>query len=363
MRIGVLSPWDLDAPESWSGVCQPAVRALGDIAQVTKLQAPIVTDALVDRVLAKLLGYLGVTYLPSDAFLTAYKKKKAVEKLLAKADVDLVLSLAASKESLGVPRTKPLVQITDSSFTAMVEGYFNGKKLSRLTRFQGAALDRLVAKRSKAYCVASQWSKEQIMRDTGLAADAITVVPFGPAVLPQEPKTGGTGTAGLKLLFVASHWERKGGDTALAAFAAAHELRPDLSLTIVGSEPRGAQPGVTYLPRVPQAELSRLYLSHDALLEPTQASAGGVVVTDALNHGLPVIATMIGGIPSIVEDGKTGWLVPTEDSAEHIKEVLLGLTPSQVASFSEAAWHASETRLNWAVWAKTVRAVCAELMR
>ncbi len=59
--------------------------------------------------------------------------------------------------------------------------------------------------------------------------------------------------------------------------------------------------------------MADLYAAHDVLLEPARANAGGVTLTDATASGLPVVATRTGGVPSIVDDGVTGFLVDADD--------------------------------------------------
>jgi glycosyltransferase involved in cell wall biosynthesis len=68
-----------------------------------------------------------------------------------------------------------------------------------------------------------------------------------------------------------------------------------------------------------------LIAAADLLILPSLAEAFGLVLTEALYLGTPVVATRVGGIPEIVDDGIDGTLVPPADSralAQAILELL-----------------------------------------
>jgi glycosyltransferase involved in cell wall biosynthesis len=60
----------------------------------------------------------------------------------------------------------------------------------------------------------------------------------------------------------------------------------------------------------------------DLLVLPSLAEAFGLVLTEALYLGTPVVATRVGGIPEIVDDGIDGALVPSEDSDALARTIL-----------------------------------------
>jgi glycosyltransferase involved in cell wall biosynthesis len=63
------------------------------------------------------------------------------------------------------------------------------------------------------------------------------------------------------------------------------------------------------------ADPGPLYLAADALIVPSLWNeAFGRVVVEALGWGTPVIATAVGGMRELFEDGREGWLVPKADA-------------------------------------------------
>lgn len=67
-----------------------------------------------------------------------------------------------------------------------------------------------------------------------------------------------------------------------------------------------------------------LMAAADLLVLPSLAEAFGLVLTEAIYLGTPVVATRVGGIPEIVEDGRDGILVPPADSPA-LAEAISGL--------------------------------------
>lgn len=76
----------------------------------------------------------------------------------------------------------------------------------------------------------------------------------------------------------------------------------------------GLQTVVEYLgPRYGEAK--RLtFASADIFAFPTYNDAFGLVLLEAMSHGLPVVSTVEGAIPDIVQEGVTGFLVPRKDA-------------------------------------------------
>jgi len=52
----------------------------------------------------------------------------------------------------------------------------------------------------------------------------------------------------------------------------------------------------------------------DLVVVPSRVEAFGLTALEALALSRPVIASHVGGLPEIVRDGQTGWLVPPDDA-------------------------------------------------
>jgi glycosyltransferase involved in cell wall biosynthesis len=131
-----------------------------------------------------------------------------------------------------------------------------------------------------------------------------------------------TSTEGLHLVFVGRLVPIKGLRVLMEAFAAAREKVPGLRLTLVGDgadrahlETLAAPYGedVRFTGYLDQDGVAATLSQADALVLPSFAEGVPVVLMEAMASGKPVIATQVGGVSELVEDGVSGFVVPPGD--------------------------------------------------
>jgi glycosyltransferase involved in cell wall biosynthesis len=130
-------------------------------------------------------------------------------------------------------------------------------------------------------------------------------------VAPRAPVIG----------FVGRIEPRKGVVDLIAAAPAIRASAPDAQIVIVGDDPWGAFPeylaevrAATDVIHVPWQENAAGLMRHlDVLVAPSHQEPFGTVLSEAMAVGTPVVATRVGGLAEVVDDGVTGLLVEPGD--------------------------------------------------
>ncbi|MCY3968303.1 MAG: glycosyltransferase family 4 protein [Acidobacteria bacterium] len=193
------------------------------------------------------------------------------------------------------------------------------------------ALGRITARRADVRLAPSQVTAAEIERDYGVAGvEVVPNVTGAPLDLPDEDEPRESRVDELVeepfLLAVGRLRIRKGFEILLRAVATAHGRghRPRLivagdgerreSLSVLARE-LGLGTSVHFAGRCSRTEVARLRRRATALVVPSTYEGMPLVVLEAMGDAVPVIASAVSGIPEVVVDGETGWLVPPERSS------------------------------------------------
>lgn len=197
-----------------------------------------------------------------------------------------------------------------------------------------------------AFVVAiSSYGRSQLMRWADFAHwSRIKVVHCGinPARFTEvTPLPQGAG----RMVAIGRLSEQKGQLLLIEALSQAVQRAPDLHLTLVGDgELRGAieaavlQHGlaahVTMTGWLDEAGVREALSQSHALVLPSFAEGLPMVVMEAMAAARPVLATSIAGIPELVRQGETGWLVPAGDAAG-FAEAMVSLAATPEATLTQ----------------------------
>lgn len=160
--------------------------------------------------------------------------------------------------------------------------------------------------------VASSFTKQTLDNYPGQLAP-ITVIPYGfPPVITGRVYES-LENRPLKLLFVGGLSQRKGIANLLEAV---DQLGDAVTLTIVGHKAvedcvplNEALKRHKYIPSLPHEEILKIMGEQDVFVFPSLFEGFGLVITEAMSQGTPVITTNRTAGPDLIEDGKNGWLV------------------------------------------------------
>ena len=234
-----------------------------------------------------------------------------------------------------------------------------------------------------AICVSCSEEERQFLRLYGEPAGKIEIIAPGVehAFFAPGDRGGARNALGLPadcpvLLFVGRIQPLKGPDVAVRALAELH--RPDALLLIVGGasgleggdELRhvqrlitelGVESQVRFVEPQPHHILSTYYRAADVVLVPSRSESFGLVALEASACGIPVVASGVGGLLTLVDHGETGFLVPERDPglyARYISEILDDPYRARLMGEHGAA---RASRYTWGFAAARLRRVYADL--
>lgn len=187
---------------------------------------------------------------------------------------------------------------------------------------------------------------------------------FQPLDRAEARKKIGYGEERL-VLFVGRLERLKGVEVAIRALALLRDREHgDVRLLVLGEDARNGQESerdrlkaiaetvgmgdrVDFLGSVAHHELPFFYSAADVLVMPSYSESFGLVALEAQACGLPVVASGVSGLRSVVRDGVTGHLIDAHDPAEYARALGRLLDSPEVARQMGRHGHLLAQRFSW----------------
>jgi glycosyltransferase involved in cell wall biosynthesis/peptidoglycan/LPS O-acetylase OafA/YrhL len=384
LRIAYVSIQPADDINAWSGLNHNIANCLRQQGARLEMVGPLANGPRI--FLSKVRAYLlrlatGRRELwTRDLRLMRYYAAETARRL-RKLDCDLVFSPGTEAITyLPADIEKPVVFWTDAPFGAMLNYYPWYTGLGERCIRDGLSSDTEALRRAALGIYSSEWAVRMAVEKHAGSEDRLGIVPFGSNLKSSVEESQVDALVAQRLerpwriLFVGVEWERKGADTVLAAVTELNRLGHPSEMIVVGCQPPER---VLPLPAFVKLEgfidkrsdegrrkMAELYRSTLFFFMPSIAEAFGVVFCEAGAHAVPCLATLTGGIPTIIRNGVNGHLLPPgAPAADFVREILRIAEPDTYRRMAHDTLRAYRERLNWEVSGRRLMELLREAMR
>lgn len=246
-----------------------------------------------------------------------------------------------------------------------------------------ARMRRMALRRADVVLAPSKYTADHVAAVQGVATEKIRVLPWAldpqfEALAPQAAKAAAPADFPEgRVVLTVGRWradERyKGMDTLITALPRLLPRWPEVQLAAVGegddrdwlenlANKNGVRRHVHFLSGLSYAELAACYAHCEIFALPSKGEGFGLVYLEAMACGKPVIGGAHGGAPEVIEDGRTGYLVPHGDAA-HLATAIETLLsdPALEQEMGRRGKERVENEFRFSVFAKSFKKILREL--
>jgi glycosyltransferase involved in cell wall biosynthesis len=288
---------------------------------------------------------------------------KQVQRKLKETDPDVLLSFSGIPLAL-LKTDKPIVLWADAVFADIIDFYPEFSNMAKNTIKNGHKMEKAILDKCAHIVYSSEWAARGAMENYGIPREKIDVIPYGANIdinwnystvkeIIESKKSNH-----CKLLFVGVDWQRKGGNKAIEVANILHSKGIPTELHLLGSKPDDNRNLPSYVKahgfvsketKAGKQLIHELIHSSHFLILPTMADCTPIVFAEFNSYGIPCLTTKVGGIPTVIKDGKNGKLfdrdAPAEDYADYIKSLFDNYQDYKKLAYS--SYKEYTERLNW----------------
>jgi len=372
LKIVYISIEDSDDIKAWSGTIFAIKKSLinttrAEIIVIDKLKTKPSITAFLLKIISKFTGkYYDLKR--SKAVLKHYAKE--IKNRLPK-EYDCIIA-SSSLPITYLNQDKPLSFYTDATFHAMLDYYFPKSKWANQSIEMGNYHEQMAINKANTIFYASDWAKQDAISFYSADPKKIKIVLFGAntAYRITEDKlqkiiNNRTQNGTIRLLFVGVDWERKGAEIVVNTSKLLIESGKKVQLDMVGIPKLPLKENPSFINNhgfinknnsLEQEKLNKLYLEADFLFVPSRQECLGIVFAEANTFALPAISTNTGGIPSIINNGISGYTLDINANANEYKDLILELVANKekYTNLALNAYQLAKTTSNWEVIGNTI---------
>jgi phosphatidylinositol alpha-mannosyltransferase len=346
MRIGIVSPYSLDTPGGVQNHVHDLAETLISLGHYVNVLAPAADDEELPRYVTPAGRAVPVRYNGSVARLSFGPiSATRVRRWITNGRFDVL--------HVHEPITPSLSMLAVLSARGPVVATFHTAMTRSRTMAAAQGLLQIVLEKITARIAVSALARRVQVEHLGGGAweipNGVAVARFAGAQpldgWPGMPPEQGGGAIGFLGRFTE---ERKGFPVLAEAYATLAADRPGLRLLVAGPGeaeelyemlPAELHDRVTFLGKVSESDKARMLRSVDIYVAPnTRGESFGMILTEALAAGAPVVASDLDAFRRVLDGGRAGALVPVGDAAALATELGRLLDdPDRRAAYREAA--------------------------
>lgn len=285
----------------------------------------------------------------------------------------VVVAMAMTSELLFLPSRLKLVLYGDIIKTYLIHNYPDFIDCLSLSKREMQWIEKMVMKKSKIVVFPSNWALELAEKQYNLKGN-IKVIAYGPIVEDEYDDafiTQRLAESRLRVLFVSTNWQRKGGEFVVGFVQnLLEEINYQVEINIVGEgtidfvSPRLTVVGHGRLNKE-KSEDMQTYLevlkTTDFLILPTMADTTPVSIIEAMCFGIPVITTEVGGIPEMLVGSDAGLITDGSNYPEMTSWVQHRFKNEAYVRSSRASRSLYLEKYNWNHWHQGMHKLIEEI--
>jgi glycosyltransferase involved in cell wall biosynthesis len=372
MRVGFITEFDpknkKEFQKAYSGTLWYTLKELEHQGIEIEYLGPANQDILA-KFISKSIGLinrLGIKP-PIKALYNPYILKrmaKRVKQLIRNKKIDIILT-QSSIITAYFKSSIPIVYWRDATFADLYGSYEGYTNIHPISIKWAHEHERIAMNNAALNIFSGENAYQSAINRYKIAPSKVIVIPYGAnheyklTKKDIEQFIKNRLKDKCHLLFIGKDWKRKGGDIAIEICKLLNKRGIPTTLDIIGyfendseipsyinihgfidkHSPKGCQ------------KMRKLFEDAHFFILPSRADCTPIVLNEACSFGVPCITSSVGGIPTIIKNGKNGYLFPANSSASVYTNCIEKLFSNydDYIKLAENSFKEYEKRLNWYV--------------